>query len=143
MLYSVTNSIGNAINGAINQQKATKGYFKFRLQNNSYAPAPTWSGGDLSDTMSVFGQWIIGYADSFKGESPLKSCYKFNIPLKEETNDACDKAYKKKTTQFIRIGTVLGICGATYRKFNNGVKALPAEGNIVGVVDNTACAIVK
>lgn|SRR5690606_28249429 len=125
MIYSVLMSIGNSINGSINQQKATRGYMKFRLQNNSYVPKPSWGGDDLANGMNTFGMWIIGWMEEMEGNTPVKTCYKFNIPIGESDNDECEKTYTKNTTQYIRIGTVLGVCGASYKKVDTGIKLYP------------------
>lgn len=147
MIYSVLMSLGNAINGSINQQKVTRGYLKYRLQNNSTVPKPSWSSGGLADTdlsqgMTMFGMWIIGWAESFEGEiTPVKTCYKFNVPLGDSDNDECEKSYNRDTTQFIRVGTVLGVCGATHLKIGSGIKMLPYGDEIGLIVSQQACEI--
>lgn len=140
MIYSVLMSLGNAINGSINQQKVTRGYFKYRLQNNSTVPKPSWGSDDMALGMNTFGMWIIGWSERFEGNTPVKTCYKFNVPLGDSDNDECEKSYNRDTTQFIRVGTVIGVCGATHRKIDSGIKMLPYD-NIPEVVSGQACEI--
>lgn len=125
MIYSVVMSIGNSINGSINQQKATRSYFKNRLQNNSNIPKPS----DAFTRLNEFGMWAIGWAEELQGSqgSPIMTCYKFSIPLGSTENDECKKRYRGTTTQFIRVGTVIGVCGASYKRIDTGVKMLPIE----------------
>jgi hypothetical protein len=115
-LYGIISGFANAINGSINQQKITRSYFYFRVQNNSMIPKPSV---DIALSWSRFGMSFIGWADYLDGDDPVSPCYQVTIPLSAETTDSCENEYATTSTQFIRVATVYGVCGATYAKTNN------------------------
>lgn len=117
MMYMSILTIGNAINGSINQQKITRGYFYYRLSNNSTMPRPLRdpSRPEPSEGWSIFGMQIIGWADKFEGRNPVSACYKFALPF-EDSEEECDDKFTETKTPFIRTETVYGLCGATYQK---------------------------
>lgn len=142
MLYSLISGFANAINGSINQQKVTRGYFYYRVQNNSTIPKPDQEGG--YKTWSRFGMFFIGWKEYFGSNSdPFLPCYRVSVPFKAADADKCEEKYTKTTTQWIRVGTVYGVCGATYVRFGNGVAhALDQPGGRMrDVVDPSACLI--
>ncbi|MCT4642612.1 MAG: hypothetical protein N4A33_09995 [Bacteriovoracaceae bacterium] len=125
MLYSVALTIANSLNGSINQQKATRGYFFYRLQNDSTFPTPERSGGDALNNFSEFSMSIIGWADKFEGQVPIAPCYKINLPIGDIQADKCDSTYTDDKTQFIRVGTVFGVCGASFIREGQHVSMAP------------------
>ena len=144
MMYFSILSIGNAINGSINQQKAARGYFYYRMGNSSMMPKARRQGIEPSDDWGTFGMQIMGWAESFEGDSPVAPCFKFQMPLGEIDEDECRKAYTGTKTQFIRVQTVYGICGATYKKIGNNQKIrLPGGSgfNPAAVTDGDACSL--
>ena len=126
MMYSVTTSIGNAINASINQQKITRSYFFYRAQNNSTIPAPNRE-TNTHQSWRLFGMQIIGWMDRLENNVPLAPCYRFRVPLGDSEGDVCESPYSGTSTQHIRIQTVYGMCGATYASGNNGVVLLPGN----------------
>jgi len=123
MFYAIVSSFANAINGSINQQKIARSYFFFRTQNNPYIPKP-----DAEKTYtqwSTFGMYFIGYMDDDISNQPVAACYKVNIPMAPSGNDKCETSYSTATTQFIRVQTVFGVCGATYLTINNEAVLVP------------------
>lgn len=142
MMYSVTLSVANSINASINQQKATRGYFYYRLQNNSTAPTPDRAGDGVS--FSRFGQHVNLWGEKVIDKVPVAACFKFNIPLQKSEEDICEKGYTERTTQFIRVGTAYGICGATYHNSQGVYTRLPNLGpgaNAEEVVADSACQV--
>lgn len=127
MFYSMISGFANAINGSINQQKVTRGYFYYRVQGNSTVPKP--AGGSYLN-WETFGMYYIGWKDKFTSGSdesgkPVSPCYKLSIPLAPGTTDNCEDKYTTPSTMFIRVQTVYGICGATYRREDQSVLTLP------------------
>lgn len=117
MMYSVSMSLSNAINASINQQKITRSYFYYRNMNNSTIPRPRRDGQIPSESWKVFGTQIMGWNEKLvAGENPLAPCFKFALPLGEGVGDSCEDSYSKLSTQYIRVQTVYGVCGATYVK---------------------------
>lgn len=126
MMYSVTMSIANSINASINQQKSTRSYFYYRMQNNSTAPTPR-----RSDPVPFtrFGQHVNLWGVRLVDDLPVAACFKFNVPLGNAEADNCEDAYSNQTTQYIRVGTAYGICGATYLNSRGNLVRLPNYAN--------------
>jgi hypothetical protein len=150
-LYSVIGGFAGAINGSINQQKVTRSYFYYRIQNNSTIPGLRAVVNDMN-SWSQFGMFYIGWKDYFKGgdESggqPVMPCYKISIPFKENPADKCEDRYTRPQTLWVRVGTVYGICGATYLNGgNNQFFTLPDGGNaniFSQVISKRACIITR
>jgi hypothetical protein len=152
MLYGIVVIMGNAINGSINQQKVTRGYYFYRLQNNSAITKPFRGeeGGapiPLTAGWRIYGHFFIGWSDYLEGNSPVAPCYKLTLPLVgSNLTDQCEEPYSQAATQNIRVGTVFGICGVTY--FINNNQAIPGpigpggNGNAIsGVLDPSSCLI--
>ncbi len=118
MMYTVVVSLGDAIYGSINQQKATRAYFYFRIKNNSQISKPQYDGGNLINSgWNQFGHFFIGWANELRGvDDPYMPCYRLNLPFAPASGDSCDDSYSNLTTQFVRVATVYGICGATIVK---------------------------
>lgn len=143
-LYSVIGGFASSINGSINQQKITRAYFYYRIQNNSTIPGPKsgpW------ETWSKFGMFNIGWRDYLVGgqENPVMTCYRVSIPFKNAPNEKCDEPYTQTNTLWVRVGTVYGLCGGTYQNFNNQVYLLPdlKESDFKTVVDKSSCIITQ
>jgi hypothetical protein len=129
MLYTISLSITNAINGSLNQQKVTRAYFYYTLQNNSTFPRPYRDeGAQPYNTWTQFGMQIMGWTEKLINQVPVMTCYKFKLPLGNKAGDECENGYNEKTTQFIRIGTVYGACGATYMRNQGEFHRLPTGG---------------
>ncbi len=144
MMYSVTLSISNAINASINQQKVTRAYFYYRMQNNATIPKPRrFDSSPPYYNWQTFGMQFIGWSRDMKDQNPVAPCFKFNIPLGAKKGDECEKGYSEKTTQFIRVGTVYGVCGATYKRNGSGeINRAPSNGlNPQETVAQTSCEI--
>lgn len=148
LLMGLMISIGNSINGAINQQKIARSYFYARVSNNSSFPLRDPE-SNQADWRS-FGMFFIGWREKSENDFPVQPCYKFVLPFGGD-EDSC-KDYKKDSTEYVRVGTVYGACGATYVRstsLNGGsqvsVRAPAARGdvarNIVGSVDS--CTITE
>jgi hypothetical protein len=112
----------NAINGSINQQKFTRSYFYFKLQNNSTIPKPT--GESIENNWSNFGMFFIGWRDRSDNEKPVAACYQLTIPLSANQDDKCEQKYSNPSTMFIRVETVYGVCGGSYEKLGSNDFAL-------------------
>lgn len=133
ILMGLLVSIGNSINGAINQQKITRSYFYARISNDSTFPKKSQESGGIQSNQSewsLFGLYFIGWREKLDGQLPLQPCFKFRLPIENEEQECSE--YSKDTTNFVRIGTVYGACGATYQRIGSStshVKA-PAPGSL-------------
>lgn len=124
-IYSVIGGFASSINGSINQQKITRSYFYYRIQNNPYMPGPKVAQPDWK----LFGMFYIGWRSKFASggtEEPVMPCYKISIPFKDKPQDECEEPYTQDTTLYLRVGTVYGICGQTYyRTSETAVYSVP------------------
>ncbi len=144
MMFLSVLSIGNSINGSINQQKIVRGYFYYRASNYSTIPRPRRDGDEPSTGWQTFGMQIIGWAEDFNGNTPVAPCYKFQLPFADTTEDSCEKAYTTPQTQFIRVQSVYGVCGATYSKgAASHNERHPLIANPAQVTASDACLIVN
>ncbi len=142
MMYTVVVSLGDAIHGSINQQKAARAYLYFRLQNNSQISKPQQNAsGNTANSLQFIGHNFIGWSDYLEGEEPVHPCYKLNLPFAPAADDTCEEPYDSVTTQFIRVGTVYGLCGASMEKIDNGFVEQPSNFQVNTVVDTGSCWI--
>jgi len=144
-LYSMISGFAGAINGSINQQKATRAYFYYRVQNNPFVPKPDID--NTHETWQEFGMFFVGWMDDMQSDNPIAPCYRITIPMANNGNEQCSGPYSSETTQLIRVGTAYGICGATFAKATAGsghkVYILPhANGaSPLSVVNRASCEV--
>jgi hypothetical protein len=126
MMYQVFLTLGNAINGSINQQKATRGYMFSRIKNNSMLPSPQ---NALDTGLKQYGLYFTGWREKLSGDTPLAPCYPFRTFLKTAP-EKCEDQYTGPTTQLIRVETVVGICSTTFQNIGNYyMKEVPNSSN--------------
>jgi len=146
MFYSMIAGFANAINGSINQQKVTRAYFYYRIQNNSTIPKPDWEEENFVN-WSQFGMFFIGWKDYFlNSNQPVAPCYRLTVPLSANSDDKCETKYTTPTSQFIRVQTVYGICGATYQNLGNKmIQSVPdfSGADFAGLINRNSCIITK
>ncbi len=158
MMYFMISSIGNSINGSINQQKITRSYYFSRIKNNSYVPKPDWASnpeGYPSD-WTEFGMSVIGFKvnvfEPGSSEEPEAACFQTpisdmpvdnsvqiasnNNAAKVFTDPGCDSSYSEKRTPNIRVYTVFGICGATYSIKRGHMFVEAQSGSLEGCIIN-------
>lgn len=147
MFYSMISGFANAINGSINQQKITRAYFYYRIQNNSTIPKPS---GSTYASWKQFGMFFIGWKDYFEsGEDesgrPVAPCYRLTVPLSANADDKCETKYTTPTSQFIRVQTVYGVCGATYERHDSVVQPVPdfSGGDFTNLITRSSCLITQ
>ena len=77
-LYTVLVNLTNSINGSINQQKATRGYFYRLLKQDSRAPNRIDIEFFMGAGINVVGPVSVGWRRKSLGESQsFGTCYKF------------------------------------------------------------------
>lgn len=141
MFYSMISGFANAINGSINQQKITRAYFYYRVQNNSTIPKP--DDGDTHTNWNNFGMFFIGWKDYFEGQKPVAPCYRISVPMAASSSDTCENEYSTNTSMFIRVQTVYGVCGATLARVDNDVLPVPDSntGDYTSLISRSSCTI--
>jgi hypothetical protein len=142
IIYGLITGFANAIFGSINQQKATRAYFYYRVQNNSTIPRRP----DSSVRWTKYGTYFVGWREKLVDDVPLHPCYKITIPLSSPDDDGCDSEYTggdRPSTQFMRVGTVYGFCGATYIRQNNLIFHVPhrADQSYLELLERDSCTI--
>lgn len=139
-IYFLIAGFANSINGSINQQKITRAYFYYLLQNNSTLPQPD---GNTHQAWGRFGMFFIGWREKFAegSESPVMPCYEITFPMKAAANDHCEDKYKEDSSKFIRVGTVYGMCGTTYWTVGNIVHWAENYADFRAIVDPSSCLI--
>lgn len=128
-----------SINGAINQQKITRGYFFARLKNNSLYPLAQ----DAKEaSWQKFGMSFIGWNEEFNSaEEPLLPCYLAKVPLFSTDETKCSATYSGTKTNFIRVGTVFGVCGTSYQSNTSGEYQRGFVGESSDIASWNACTI--
>ncbi|MCB9094549.1 MAG: hypothetical protein H6621_05715 [Halobacteriovoraceae bacterium] len=143
ILLSLLVSFGSSINGAINQQKVTRGYFYSRIKNNSLMPLNSHDDNAPYRSWRLFGMYFAGWMEKFDEgtDFPVQPCYKLNLPL-EEREQNC-QSYPGNSTNFIRVGTVYGLCGTTYlyEPADDQVYRLPLRNLNNAQINDSGCTI--
>lgn len=125
MLFLVTiyYTCGNAINGSINQQKATRGYFYALVRNNAFLNSQSdleeLQGGGLSS----IGFNAIGWRDHGMDQDAFAPCFKFSSILNNGSTEDCNGKSPdaaEGSSRFVRVYTFYGVCGATYTVSTTG-----------------------
>lgn len=141
MIFAVITGIIGSINGSINQQKATRNYMYYRVQNDSTIPKKILNANPHL-AWSRFGMYILGWRERTDGETPVAPCYKLNMPFGTASDDNCDEGYSKTTTQFIRVRTVYGLCGASYQN-DSGITHRSPIASGGELVDQASCLLME
>lgn len=115
IMYSITLTIANAINGSINQQKITRGYFYNLIHNDANLPTVEILQDFRSHSVRSVGMFAIGWSFRPENENQIAPCYKLMSLSKTTRNEECTPGNSEgDTTQFIRVKTAYGICSASY-----------------------------
>lgn len=126
-LFSLIVTFGNSVNGAINQNKITRGFFFATTRNNSYG----MNSNDLTllkdRGVSITGLHVIGYRGKKEGEVSYGACYRINRffggKKEEECTDAINGANE---SSYVRLFTFYGVCAQAW-KFSSPVIQPQAE----------------
>lgn len=115
ILLSLFMTINSALNASINQQKFTRSFFYNLNQNDSRLPNKNALDSIKGDGAMSASMFALGWRESTKGAIPVAPCFKIKTFFGNPSEEQCSPGEKgKMTTQFIRVKTVYGICGATY-----------------------------
>ncbi len=108
--------MGGAINGSINQLKATRGYFYYLVKNNSNIP-PREDLDPLNGVISATGMYSIGWRAQSNGGIPIGSCYKvLSFGMGGTGEEQCGDKLKtaEQISSFVKVFSVYGVCSASY-----------------------------
>ncbi len=121
-LYTVLINLTNSINGSINQQKATRGYFYRLLKQDSRAPNRIDIDFLIGSGLNVVGPVSVGWRRKSIGQTQsFGTCYKFMNFFGNETDEECDEPRDGEvTSNFVKLFTFYGVCGETYMRSDDG-----------------------
>ena len=126
-LFTVIFTIGNSINGSINQQKAVRRYFFYIYKGNSTIPSARDLNFLLEQGLKKVGAVSVGWREKSEGggggeggaSSSFATCYPFSKIFSDSEDDDCfEPSVDDGKSNFIRIFTQFGICGESYNVFN-------------------------
>lgn len=136
LFYSACLNIFGAINGSINQQKITRGYFFNSIKGNSTVPDRQALSSYVSSGIESAGMMAIGWRENpfssgeASGTTPKAPCYKMTSLAAPTSPDECGDAQDDPgPTSFIRVKTVFGVCGASYGLQNAQLLPSPVSSN--------------
>lgn len=120
IFYSLFTNISGAINGAINQQKITRGYYYRLDKGNSFFPSKQHLARDKIRNFEKAEYFAVGWMQELQSNNPLATCYKIQQFFGSNAIDTCEEADEldANRTQFVRPYTVYGVCGASYNKLD-------------------------
>ncbi len=118
VLFIVVIKIGNSINGAINQQKITRGYLYALQLNDSNLQTNRTLGGFVNFNVVNAGLYALGWADKLEGESPIAPCYSLPAIGVEDNEEVCDQRQEDNRTSYIRVKTAYGLCSESFHIIN-------------------------
>lgn len=119
ILYSIVLTIANAINGSINQQKITRGYYFNLIHNDSFVPNNEILNDFRRSGINQIGMFAVGWRMKSDNEKQIAPCYKILSLSKITEEEQCVPGNKTgTTTQYIRVKTAFGICSGTYYNEN-------------------------
>lgn len=121
IMYIIISTFVNAINGSINQLKATRNYYFVIYGNDSKLPdRSTIEGIHSSDTLSQFGLFSLGWATDLRDKRPVATCYKMFNFSGTKSEETCDPGiHDFSPTKFVRVKTSFGTCTVNYRWMGN------------------------
>jgi len=122
IIFLMTITISASINGSINQQKSTRGYFHFLTKGNPRGPFMQ----DLAafvGRVDMVGVHVVGWHNYGVGVEAVAPCYSLQSLITSQASDACENTSsisgKNAKSKFIRPFTVYGVCSALVYKLNN------------------------
>ena len=111
-------TVGNAINGSINQQKAARRYFFYIVKGNSTLPRASNLNRYAQEGLELVGSMSVGWREKSSSDTnPYATCYALPTLFGKSDDDECDRpSTDEGRSNFIRIYTLFGVCGETYSR---------------------------
>lgn len=122
ILYSMFYTIGNSINGSINQQKAVRGYFYSLLKGNSYVNTYADLVHFQGIAFNKIGFASVGWRERSEnqGQRVFAPCFHFvNLLNAGDVEDCAKRERDSDSTKIIRVYTYYGVCGPVYTTKEN------------------------
>lgn len=120
-LFVVIVTIGNSINASINQQKFTRRYFYYLMKGNSFFPDHF----DLNNYVNSAGAQMVGmtsiaYRAKADGSNSMAPCFRFINAFSGDPSESCEKDAAGGVSNYVRVYTFYGACGATFTVDGSG-----------------------
>lgn len=118
ILYGIVIAISSAINGSINQQKATRGFIYGYIKGSPTIPVRILIRENLGENVRIQGMFAYLFGDSLDpGPPPRPHATCYDVPTygqvePEDCEASVDSA--DRSSPLIRVKTGYGLCGATY-----------------------------
>ena len=116
-LVTIYYNCGNAINGSINQQKATRGYFYALIRNNAFLNSQLDLDILATGGLKKIGFNAIGWREHGENDEAYAPCFKFSSILNSNSSEQCNGRSPdaaEGSSRYIRVYTFYGVCGAYY-----------------------------
>ena len=119
ILYGVIVAISSAINGSINQQKATRGFTYGMIKGNPTIPLRILVERNANEGVERQGMFVHLFGDELTGGAnprPFAVCYKVRLFGQEDDEECKDPITDAgdNSSRWIRVKTAYGLCGASY-----------------------------
>lgn len=133
-LFTIIVTMGNSINGSINQQKATRSYFLYTYANDSMGiPLDNLQKLGQGGVMTT-GLYAFGWEEKREGKGALAGCYRLQKIIGESGTERCDDplAAGTNSSDFIKVFTAFGLCTGvvTSRDGGNTFNLVPESGAV-------------
>lgn len=133
-MFTIFYTAGNSINGSINQQKATRGYYYTLVKNNTYLLTETDLARFSEHSLKRVGFFAIGWREKGDDSKQYGNCFKFMSLLKGTATEECDSEERidDDASAFVRVFTSYGVCGGTYFQVENSNLRAPYVNMLAG-----------
>jgi hypothetical protein len=116
-LYMMFYTVGNSINGSINQQKAVRGYYYNLIKGNSYLLTLNDLEQFKAQSVTSVGFMAIAFKEHGQGNTEtFAPCFRFTSMFKGGNTESCDGSDRQAidSTMYIRLFNAYGVCGPLY-----------------------------
>lgn len=116
-LYMIFYTVGNSLNGSINQQKPVRGYYYHLVKGNSYLLTVADLSSFGKKSIEKVGFMAIAYKEHGVGETKqFGTCFKFSSMLKGNSSEECDSPERdsEDSSMYIRLFNAYGVCGPIF-----------------------------
>ena len=126
-MFTIFYTAGNSINGSIDQQKATRGYYYTLVKNNTYLLTETDLAKLAEHSVRRVGFFSIGWREKGDDTKQYGNCFKFMSLLRGTATEECDSSERvdDRASVFVRVFTTYGVCGGTYFLVDNSSLRAP------------------
>lgn len=121
-LFVVIVTVGNSINTSINQQKFTRRYFYYLSKGDSFVSDSFDLNNYMNAGATMIGMASVGYRskEGAGGTGAYAPCFRFINSFSSNPNEQCDESVVGNESNYVRVYTFYGACGATFNVDDSG-----------------------